>query len=69
MKGLAAQSVYLAQKGMTLRSNNYSKVPRVNIVRIKNKNNEEVVGILNTTWENKEKERGCVRYSYSASIW
>ncbi len=60
MKGLAVQSVYLAQKGMTLRSNNHVKGPRVNIIRIKNRNNEEIVGILNTTWESKEKRDVCV---------
>ena len=60
MKGLAVQSVYLAQKGMTLRSNNYVKGQRVNIIRIKNRNNEEIVGILNTTWEGKEKRDAYV---------
>ena len=60
MKGLAVQSVYLAQKGITFRPNNYVKGPRVNIIRIKNRNNEEIVGILNTTWEGKEKRDAYV---------
>ncbi|MGR3221050.1 MAG: hypothetical protein ACUZ8H_14725, partial [Candidatus Anammoxibacter sp.] len=56
MKGLAVQGIYLAQKGMASRSLNYRRTPKVNIIRIKNDKNEDIVGILNTTWEGSEKK-------------
>lgn len=61
MKGFAVQGIYLAQKGMPFGIRNYNKPPpRVDIIRIKNKKNEEIVGILNTTWESKEKKDAYV---------
>ena len=57
MKGFAVQGIYLAQKGMSLGVRNYNITPpRVDIIRMKNGKNEEIVGILNTTWESKEKK-------------
>ena len=61
VKGFAVQSIYLAQKGMFLGSRNYKIVPpRVDIIRIRNDRNEEIVGILNTTWETMEKRNANV---------
>jgi ubiquinone/menaquinone biosynthesis C-methylase UbiE len=61
MKGFAVQGIYLAQKSMPFGARNYNKTPpRVDIIRMKNKKNEEIVGILNTTWESKEKKDAYV---------
>lgn len=60
MKALAVQGIYLAQKGMSSRSLHENKPPRVDIIRMKNEKIEEIVGILNTTWESKEKKSAHV---------
>ena len=60
MKGLAAQSIYLAQKGIGSRSLNYKKTSLVDIIRIKNKKNEDVVGIINKSWDGNEKKNAHV---------
>jgi len=61
MKGFAVQGMYLSQKGMSLGARRKNILPsRVDILRIKNKKNEEIVGILNTTWEGREKRQSNV---------
>ncbi|MDR4508242.1 MAG: methyltransferase domain-containing protein [Candidatus Brocadiaceae bacterium] len=61
MRGFAVQGMYLTRKGMSVGARRKSMLsPRVDIIRIKNKSNEEIVGILNTTWEGEEKRSSNV---------
>ena len=61
MNGFAVQCIYLAHNGMFLGSRNYGKAPpSVDIIRVRNDRNEEIVGILNTTWEDREKRSSNV---------